>query len=87
MVLLHGRTRRRRSQHIKVLIPKIIFDENGNDNPEFPHMHWTNEFSETGTGTKVEVKISFANEADLEKILEMALRKALNRLLVTLMSC
>jgi uncharacterized protein YndB with AHSA1/START domain len=46
-------------------------DENRNDNPDFPHMHWTNEFSETGTGTKVEVKITFANEADLEKILEM----------------
>ena len=46
-------------------------DENGNDNPGFPHMHWTNEFSETTTGTKVEVKISFASEADLNKILEM----------------
>ena len=46
-------------------------DENGKDNPDFPHMHWKNEFSETNTGTKVEVEITFSNEADLEKILEM----------------
>ena len=46
-------------------------DENSNDNPNLPHMRWKNEFSKTNTGTKVEVEITFANEADLEKILDM----------------
>lgn len=34
-------------------------------------MHWKNEFSKTDTGTKVEVEITFASEADMEKIIEM----------------
>ena len=46
-------------------------DENGNKNLDFPSMHWKNEFSETDTGTKVEVEITFSTEADIEKILEM----------------
>lgn len=46
-------------------------DENGNITNEFPGMHWKNEFSSTETGTKVEVEITFANEADMEKIIEM----------------
>lgn len=65
-------------EEFKKIIPHKTFtaedsfcDENGNDNPDFPHMHWKNEFSATNTGTKVEVEITFANEADLEKILEM----------------
>ncbi len=46
-------------------------DENGNKNPEFPSMHWENNFIPSGTGTRVEVEISFMNEADLKKIIEM----------------
>ncbi len=46
-------------------------DENGNITHEIPGMHWKNEFSPTDTGTKVEVEITFASEADMEKIIEM----------------
>jgi len=46
-------------------------DENGNVNHSFPVMNWKNEFSKTGTGTKVEVEIKFSSEADIEKILEL----------------
>ena len=46
-------------------------DENGNKNPDFPSMHWKNNFVPSGTGTRVEVEISFTNEADLKKIIEM----------------
>ena len=34
-------------------------------------MHWKNLFHKTGEGTKVEVEITFAKTADLEKIIEM----------------
>ena len=34
-------------------------------------MHWKNEFIATGTGTKVEVEVTFASEADMQKIVEM----------------
>jgi uncharacterized protein YndB with AHSA1/START domain len=46
-------------------------DENGNNNQDFPGMHWKNEFTETDTGTKVTVEITFSNGADFEKILQM----------------
>ncbi len=46
-------------------------DEDGNVTHDIPGMHWKNEFSLTDTGTKVEVEITFANEADMEKIIEM----------------
>lgn len=46
-------------------------DEEGNPTQEFPSMHWVNEFMPVNEGTKVKVTISFASEADLEKIIEM----------------
>jgi len=49
----------------------MFCDENGNRNFDFPGMSWKNEFHPTATGTKVIVEVSFATEADLEKIVEM----------------
>jgi PhnB protein len=46
-------------------------DEQGNINPEFPTMHWKNEFLVTENGTKVIVQITFPNELAIQKILEM----------------
>jgi uncharacterized protein YndB with AHSA1/START domain len=46
-------------------------DENGNKNLDLPTMNWKNVFIPAGTGTRVEVEISFTNEADLKKIMEM----------------
>jgi|SRR5882672_9629436 len=50
-------------------------DENGNIVNELPMMHWKAEFSKGGEGTKVEIEISFASEADLEKIVEMGFKE------------
>ena len=46
-------------------------DENGNITPDPPGMHWFCKFSPMGGGTKVEVEITFATQADMEKIIEM----------------
>jgi uncharacterized protein YndB with AHSA1/START domain len=46
-------------------------DENGNINTDFPRMHWKVLFNKSANGTKVEVEITFASEADMEKIIEM----------------
>ena len=46
-------------------------DENGNITSDMPGMHWENKFSEINTGTKVEVVITFATEAEFNKIIEM----------------
>ena len=46
-------------------------DEKGNITDEFPRMHWKNEFSSTGTGTQVQVEITFSSEADMQKVMEM----------------
>jgi uncharacterized protein YndB with AHSA1/START domain len=50
-------------------------DENGSVTNELPGMHWKIEFNSTGTGTKVEVEITFASEADMEKIIEMGFKE------------
>jgi uncharacterized protein YndB with AHSA1/START domain len=50
-------------------------DENGNITPDPPGMHWDCKFSSTGTGTKVEVEITFATGADMEKIIEMGFKE------------
>ncbi|HYK56186.1 MAG TPA: SRPBCC domain-containing protein [Flavisolibacter sp.] len=66
----------------KTIVPQKQFvavdcfcDENGNKTDAFPSMHWKNEFKETATGTRVEVEITFAAEADLEKIVEMGFKE------------
>ena len=50
-------------------------DENGNIIPDPPGMQWKVVFNETSTGTKVEVEITFANKADMEKIIEMGFKE------------
>ena len=66
----------------KTVVPNKLFisvdsfcDENGNPTTEGPGMHWKSVFSTSGTGTKVEVEITFATEADLEKIIEMGFKE------------
>ena len=66
----------------KNIIPNRSFDgldafcdENGKINPDFPQMSWKNVFSTSGTGTKVEVEITFDSEADMEKIIEMGFKE------------
>jgi|SRR6186713_1656937 len=46
-------------------------DEQGVADKSFPVMYWDNQFKASAMGSAVEVEISFDNEADLQKILEM----------------
>jgi len=50
-------------------------DENGEINEDFPRMHWNCVFSKSANGTKIEVEITFATEADMEKIIEMGFKE------------
>ncbi len=57
---------------IKSYTAKDAFcDEAGNTAGSFPSMLWKNEFTSTGTGTKVTIVINFDSEADRDKIIEM----------------
>lgn len=50
-------------------------DEKGNVNPDFPSMEWETRFLPSAAGTRVEVFIQFASEADLLKIAEMGFQE------------
>jgi uncharacterized protein YndB with AHSA1/START domain len=73
-------------QHCKVdyksIIPNQLFsgddafcDEKGNTNHDFPNMGWKVNFSKANSGTKVEVEVKFATEADMNKIVEMGFKE------------
>lgn len=49
----------------------VFCDDKGNVNNDLPGMEWKCEFTGTGSGTSVKVELTFATEADLEKIVEM----------------
>lgn len=49
----------------------IFSDEDGLPVPDFPTMHWFNEFIPTDSGSKVVVTIRFDKDADMQKIVEM----------------
>jgi len=46
-------------------------DEKGVITEDFPRMDWKTQFSESSNGTKVEIEITYASEADLLKIAEL----------------
>ena len=46
-------------------------DEQGNKSGDMPSMHWQNDFSQTDTVTTVTIEISFSDQSDMDKILEM----------------
>jgi uncharacterized protein YndB with AHSA1/START domain len=51
-------------------------DENGKSSGAAPDMHWLTQFSSKGaTGTALYIEISFDNEADLQKIVEMGFKE------------
>jgi uncharacterized protein YndB with AHSA1/START domain len=50
-------------------------DENGTPDSSMPVMHWHTEFSGTPTGSKINVTISFNEEADLKTIVGMGFEK------------
>lgn len=50
-------------------------DENGHRNNNLPVMHWECLFSKSGSGTLVEVELTFDTEADLNTIVEMGFKE------------
>ena len=50
-------------------------DEQGVKNDSAPHMKWVSQFIDKGDRTTVEVEITFDNETDLEKIVEMGFKE------------
>jgi uncharacterized protein YndB with AHSA1/START domain len=58
-----------------IIAEDAFTDDKGNINKEFPSMHWENEFKPVGSQTKVVIDITFASEADLEKIIEMGFKE------------
>lgn len=50
-------------------------DENGNKVTDPPGMKWDVKFNSSNGGTKVQVDITFASEADLQKIVEMGFKE------------
>jgi len=50
-------------------------DDKGNINTELPSMHWKCIFEPSGRGTVVNIEITFRNEADIEKIIELGFKE------------
>ncbi|MEX2232509.1 MAG: SRPBCC domain-containing protein [Cyclobacteriaceae bacterium] len=50
-------------------------DENGNENPDLPNMHWRTSFKPSTNGTIVEISITFASQEALEQIVEMGFQE------------
>jgi uncharacterized protein YndB with AHSA1/START domain len=49
----------------------VFCDEQGNRDQNTPALNWLVQFDATGTGTTVVAEISFDDEADMKKIIEM----------------
>lgn len=52
-------------------------DENGDINPEMPVSKGSNTFTTTATGTKVEFKMTYSTEEQLQKIVEMGFEQGI----------
>jgi uncharacterized protein YndB with AHSA1/START domain len=50
-------------------------DETGKKTSDLPSMQWYNQFIKSQVGTKVVVELTFAETADLEKIIEMGFQQ------------
>ncbi len=59
-------------------------DEEGNKNSEFHPMYWQNAFKATAKGTRVEVEVSFNDEADMEQIIKMGFESGFTMALANL---
>ncbi len=63
--------------HKKFDIEDAFCDENGIVNPELPVSKGSNVFTITLTGTKVEFKMRFSSEEQLQKIIEMGFEQGI----------
>jgi uncharacterized protein YndB with AHSA1/START domain len=49
----------------------VFSDENGNPNPDIAPMYWLVKFEAAGPSTKVIVELTFDEESDMQKMVEM----------------
>ena len=63
--------------HKKFEIEDAFCDENGIVNPELPVSTGSNVFTITSAGTKVEFKMRFSSEEQLQKIIEMGFEQGI----------
>lgn len=59
-------------------------DDKGNKNQDMPGMHWKNEFKPAPGGSKVTIEITFDNDEDISKILEMGFQEGFSSALENL---
>jgi uncharacterized protein YndB with AHSA1/START domain len=66
----------------KTIVPQQSFigvdafcDEEGNKNSGFPGSEWNNLFKATATGSKVEITITYPDEAALQQMVEMGFKE------------
>lgn len=64
-------------EHESIEIEDTFSDENGNLNNELPVSKGRIDFAETDDGTRVEFKMTYPTEADLEKIVEMGFEEGI----------
>ena len=64
--------------HLKSYDAEDCFcDEEGNINPDLPVSKGKNVFTETNTGTRVDFKLIYPTEADLQKIVELGFEQGI----------
>lgn len=61
----------------KFEVSDAFCDENGNINPDLPSTAWLVTFTKTNDGTSVSMQLSFANEADMNKLVEMGFEQGM----------
>jgi uncharacterized protein YndB with AHSA1/START domain len=63
--------------HKNFHLEDFFCDENGNPNSELPVSKGSNVFTATATGTRVEIKMSYSTEEQLQKIIEMGFEQGI----------
>lgn len=53
----------------------MFCDEAGNENTEFPKMYWTATFTQTSSGTAVNIDITFDKPEDMETFIKMGFQE------------
>jgi uncharacterized protein YndB with AHSA1/START domain len=59
-------------------------DEDGNANADLPNGIWTNKFSQTATGSKVNINITYPTKEDVQKIIDMGMKEGITMTLLQL---
>ena len=69
--------------YLKIIVRKnftaedAFVDEEGNLNEDLPNGYWTNDFTATSNGTKVNTTIVYRTEEDVQRILDMGMKEGI----------